>query len=342
MNKVAISLFLILLAPALITSVHAQDYAPASSGSGTAQPSLGELQIHPEVYRGQEIMLGGQVISVRQDGDTTQLEIMQLPLGEKGASQSGPEKNVPEANPALTQGRFLAFQKSGLSPTAIESGALVTVVGIMVGSAVADPNQTSVLYPVLELKVLTVWRQAAAVQAPPPAVSQPNYPMQPPYPPQEPPLWDQPPIGNNFYYTPYWDPALTVWYWRPFWVYPWWARTVVVVPPRIAIVRPHAVPFGRAPRFGPRSHDRLPSYIVPPIGHSSVFPAPAPRSAPYIVPPVGHSRIFPAPGPRIGQPSLRSAPYIVPPIGQPHAGAQRQSRSGRSHGYQQSKGSPRR
>jgi outer membrane lipoprotein len=307
MTKTALSFFLIFLAPAVVTSVHAQEYGPPSSASGVSQPTVGELQIHPEVYRGQEIILGGQVISIRQDRETTQLEIMQLPLA---------EKNAPEANPALTQGRFLAFQKSGLSPAAIAPGALVTVVGTMVGSAVADPNETSVLYPVLEVKTLTVWSQPAAAEAAP-TLGQPGYPIQPPYPTQPPPLPDPSPMGSNFYYTPYWDSGLAVWYWRPFWVYPWWAHAVFVPPSRVAIIRPHAVPFGRPPHLGARPHGRLPNYIVPPIGHS---------------------RVLPAPGPRIGRPPSRSAPYIVPPIGQPHSGGQRQSRAGRSPGHQQGRG----
>jgi outer membrane lipoprotein len=330
MKKLAISLFLVLLAPA-------EEYASATATA--TQPSFAELQTHPEAYQGQEVILGGQVITARQDGDTLQLEIMQLPLA---------DKNAPEANQALTQGRFLAFQNSGLSATAVSPGALVTVVGQVVGSAVTDPSQTNVLYPVLEVKTLTVWNQLAADQTPPPAVGQPPYPMQPPYP-LPPPLMEAPPVMDNYYYTQYWDQGLAVWYWRPFWVYPWWTRPVVVVPPRVAIIRPHAVPFGRAPRIGPSSRGRLPGYIVPPIGHSRVLPTPgpriferAPRSAPYIVPPVGHSHVFPAPVPR-------SAPYIVPPIGHPRIGQpapngmQRESRGGRSRGsFGHDRGSPRR
>jgi len=175
-------------------------------------------------------------------------------------------------------------------------------VGEIVGSAVADLAQTSSAYPVLEVKVLTIWRSAEPVPAqvvppavapvPPPAVA----PMPPPAiapltpPPETPGVMDP-------YYTPYWDPAVGAWAWQPFWVFPWWARPAIIVSPSIVIVRRHRVPFGLPPRrigpsqFVPRHGvgiTRAP-FILPPIRSSHVVPHPAPR----MVPPQ-FSRPFPA------------------------------------------------
>ena len=112
MKKSAIVAFLMLFASAAATPAYSEEVNPAEQTvpSNLPPPSFAELQVHPEAYQGQEIVLGGKVMTARQYHDTTQIEVMQLPLG---------PGQQPEPNQALTQGRFLAFQKSGLPPRRI-------------------------------------------------------------------------------------------------------------------------------------------------------------------------------------------------------------------------------
>jgi outer membrane lipoprotein len=227
--------------------------APATQPPPTppTSPSFTEVAANPGAYQGQEILLGGKVIATRQYYDTTQIEVMQLPLG---------PNQQPNPNQEFTQGRFLAFQKSGLNPMTIPPGTFVTVLGEVAGAAVPDPSQNAAAYPVLEVKTLNVWPAVGisqAAQAPP--TTQPGAPEPPVdapygYPPlvtPVPPLPPQPLGVSPYYYTPYWDPYLSDWFWRPFWVYPWWAAGVVVVPPPFVIVRHSPIPFGHPRRFAP-------------------------------------------------------------------------------------------
>jgi outer membrane lipoprotein len=266
------------------------DIAQEETSRIHSSASFAEIAVNPEAYQGQEIVVGGKVITARQYYDTTQIEVMQLPLG------PGQE---PDLNEALTQGRFLAFQKAGLNPVGIPPGTRITVVGEVAGSAVPDPDQTAAAYPVLEVKSLTVWPASevsplrpAPAQLPPAAIA----PVMP-YP--EPPV-----VIDRYYYTTYWDPVLSVWAWRPFWVYPWWARPAIVVPPG-AFIRPHrrhSIPFGPPPRrVGPQ-----PPHFVP--RHAPVIPGPR-----HIVPRVP-SRIEPN---RIVPPQFNRRPpdgsHAIPP-----------------------------
>ena len=244
-------------------------------------PGFTELQTNPEAYQGQEIVLGGEVITVRQYDDTTQMEIMQLPLG------PGQE---PQPNQALTQGRFLAFQKGGLNPATVLPHTRVTIFGQIVGSAVADPEHATIAYPVIAVKSLTIWQVAQPIPAQLPQPAPPPVDILPP------PI-ESAAVFEQYYWTPYWEPAVSVWSWRPFWVYPWWASPVVVVPPpRLGIVRPHPKPFGPPPRkivplpprFVPRHGPVLtpPSHSIAPLAPLHIKPGPRYRAPHQFSPPV--------------------------------------------------------
>jgi outer membrane lipoprotein len=302
MKRSLIGFVLILLLGAFEIPANAEDIESAPAPPETqSSVSFAELQANPEAYQGQEIVLGGKVITARQYFDTTQIEVMQLPLG---------PGQQPEPNQALTQGRFLAFQKTGLNPMTIPPGTFVTVAGQIVGSAVPDPAQTTAAYPVLEVKNLTVWPAAAPAPAqmipPAPADASPTPPV------------SETTIIDHYYYAPYWDPVVSVWFWRPFWVYPWWwTSPVIVVPPRLAIVRPFPIPFGPPPRrFGP-----LPPQFIPRHGPVGVAPAPPIGFPPRPIAPIA-PHVAPHVQPRVVPPQfsrgLPSPPEHVAPVAPSH------------------------
>ena len=141
-----------------------------------------QIKSSPDSFRGQTVVLGGEVLAAKRLKDATRIEVLQLPL-------SG---STPVTDLTQSQGRFLALQREFLDPATIPRGTLITVTGEVTGSQTMPLDETDYTYPVIEVRELKVWPQMAEA---------PLYPYRP-YP----------------YYYPYWGP---MWgpYWRP---YPYW------------------------------------------------------------------------------------------------------------------------
>jgi outer membrane lipoprotein len=146
---------------------------------------FGQIKNQPDSFRGQTVVLGGEVLAAKRLKDATRVEVLQLPLGSSQA---------PVADLTQSQGRFLAMQREFLDPATIPQGTRITVTGEVTGSQTMPLDETDYTYPVIEVKDLKVWPQMA--EAP--------YPVRPyPYP----------------YYYPYWGPMWGPYWWRP---YPYW------------------------------------------------------------------------------------------------------------------------
>ena len=74
----------ILLCAASLLPVHAQEADVTQEEAAQIQSSatFAEIAANPVAYQGQVTVLGGKVITSRQYYDTTQIEVMQLPLGQ--------------------------------------------------------------------------------------------------------------------------------------------------------------------------------------------------------------------------------------------------------------------
>ncbi|HJR77634.1 MAG TPA: Slp family lipoprotein [Nitrospiraceae bacterium] len=159
--------------------------ATTSEGPLESNPTISFAQIKnsPDSFKGQTVVLGGEVLAAKRLKDGTRIEVLQLPLS---------SSQVPVADLTQSQGRFLAIQKEFLDPATIPHGTRVTVTGELAGSQTMPLDETEYTYPVVEVRDLKVWPQMAEA---------PIYPVRP-YP----------------YYYPYWGP---MWgpYWRP---YPYW------------------------------------------------------------------------------------------------------------------------
>lgn len=155
-----------------------------SGSTSDSEPAVPFAQIKnaPDSFRGQTLVLGGEVLTAKRLKEATRIEVLQLPLD---GSQ------VPAVDLTQSQGRFLAMQREFLDPATIPHGTRITVTGEITGSQTMPLDETDYTYPVIEVRDLKVWPQMA--EAP--------YPVRP-YP----------------YYYPYWGP---MWgpYWRP---YPYW------------------------------------------------------------------------------------------------------------------------
>jgi outer membrane lipoprotein len=257
--------------------------------SPESSPTFSEIRADPNAYQGREVTLGGEVITVRRYEDTTQIEVLELPLS---------DRQEPRRTQGNSEGRFLAFQPKGLDPKALPLRSRVTVIGQVVGSAVTELEQGSYTYPVIEIKSLIVWPNVT--DGPPRPSPYPGSTSAELAPQTQPPatentsLTPAPYAGSfgygfsmvieRYYYSPYWDPLTSAWSWRPFWVYPWWIfhpRPVIVVPKPIVVVPivPRAHPPKELPwRF--REHQARPVTVTPPTPTPPAPIIPAPATSP--------------------------------------------------------------
>ncbi len=167
--------FVLLLVPGLLTGCATQEegFEPGHA----EQVPFAQVKASPDAYRGQTLMLGGKVLSAKRLKEGTRIEILQLPLD--GALR-------PEFDLTRSRGRFVAMQREFLDPATLPPGTSLTVTGEVTGSVTMPLDETDYTYPVLEIKQMKVWTEAA------------EGPRLRPY------------AGPDGYWGPYWSP-----YWRP-------------------------------------------------------------------------------------------------------------------------------
>jgi outer membrane lipoprotein len=110
--------------------------------------SFQDVLASPESYKGRVLVLGGEVLKAKRLQDSTQIELLQLPLGD------GEE---PSLDRQQSQGRFLALQQAFLDPATVVEGTRVTIVGEISGAKTDRLDDVEYRYPTLILKHLHVW-----------------------------------------------------------------------------------------------------------------------------------------------------------------------------------------
>lgn len=170
------ALFLGTFLAACATSEH----QPSSSPTVPSGPAFSEIKTTPDSFRGQTLVLGGQVLHARRLQDGTRIEILQLPLT---------ESQQPTPDLTKSQGRFMAVQREFLDPATIPHGTFVTVTGELTGSMTLPLDETEYTYPVLDIKDLRTWV---------PDYSFPRIRLTPYYSPSWHPYWG--PYGRGYPY----------------------------------------------------------------------------------------------------------------------------------------------
>jgi outer membrane lipoprotein len=110
--------------------------------------SFRDLLASPESYHGRVLVLGGEVLKAKRLRDSTQIELLQLPL------EDGEE---PSLDRQQSQGRFLASQQEFLDPATVVEGTRVTIVGEVSGAKTDRLDDVEYRYPTLIVKHLHVW-----------------------------------------------------------------------------------------------------------------------------------------------------------------------------------------
>lgn len=107
---------------------------------------------HPDQFRGKIVVWGGEVLSAKRLSDSTQLEMLQLPLD---------DSQRPSIVKTDSQGRFFAFAKNFLDPATFPVHTRVTLVGEVTGAQTANLDEMTYRYPTLDIKHLHVWQESA-------------------------------------------------------------------------------------------------------------------------------------------------------------------------------------
>lgn len=182
--------------------------------------SFADLQANPGSYNGKTVIFGGEVIRAKRVKDTTEVELLQLPLDADG---------IPTQDRSQSQGRFLTQQDTFLDPATLDAGTALTVVGTVEGNTVRplSEGEDNYTYPMLRIIQLLNWKTLPETNV------GGGWPYQ---------------YNPYAYYGPsYWGPG---YYAYPFWS-PWgyWGRGYWYPPPVVSPPAPSIPPGARPPQF---------------------------------------------------------------------------------------------
>ncbi len=119
-----------------------------SAQSGPPDPPFAQIKTAPDSFKGQTLVLGGQVLTARRLKEGTRIEVLQLPLN---------DSQQPALDLMKSQGRFVAIQREFLDPATLPHGTFVTITGEVTGSITLPLDETDYTYPVIEVKSLHTW-----------------------------------------------------------------------------------------------------------------------------------------------------------------------------------------
>lgn len=180
-GKLLQGLGILCMAAILAACATSADQREAEDGASQT-PQFSQIKAAPESFKGQTVVLGGQVLSARRMKDGTRLEVLQLPLN---------DAQQPSLDLTKSQGRFIAIRREFLDPATVPQGTFVTITGQMTGSVTQPLDETDYTYPVLEITTFRTWIPSQDL----------NLPRYRPYP----------------YYSPFWHP-----YWGPYGRFPYY------------------------------------------------------------------------------------------------------------------------
>ncbi len=104
--------------------------------------TFSKLRENPDAFRGKFVLLGGTVAAVARNAEGTSLEVIEYRLD----SRELPDVVVP------SRGRFLATTPESLDPAHFKPGALVSLMGEVVGAKVQPLEGVAYTYPVIAIR----------------------------------------------------------------------------------------------------------------------------------------------------------------------------------------------
>ncbi len=110
-----------------------------------------ELLSDPDQYRGETLVLGGEVIHTRPNEKQSEIMVLHRPLDLETRPLSG----------KASAGRFLIRSDQFFDPEIYKKGAHLTLVGRVAGAEVRPIGQFAYTYPLLEPIEIKVWPRRA-------------------------------------------------------------------------------------------------------------------------------------------------------------------------------------
>src|SRR5713101_8675449 len=115
------------------------------------------IKAEPEKFKGRVVVLGGKVLSAKRLKDSTQIEVLQLPLDKADA----PIMTLPQS-----KGRFLAYQEGFLDPATLPAGTAVSMIAEITGAKTLPLDEAEYTYPTLKIRTLKIWPEQRYMPGP--------------------------------------------------------------------------------------------------------------------------------------------------------------------------------
>jgi len=108
-----------------------------------------DIKKDPSAHKGSLALLGGRVIGVSNESNSTLIEVLQFPLSSRMKPRFSKD----------SEGRFLIRIKGFIDPL-VYKGRLITVVGAIVEPITRPLDKTEYRYPVIESRESYLWNFA--------------------------------------------------------------------------------------------------------------------------------------------------------------------------------------
>jgi outer membrane lipoprotein len=143
-KRIAGSLVIVLLA---LSVSCATGISKQTRSQVTYTGSFSTIQKDPGGHVGSVVMLGGKILETKASSTSSEIALLQLPLGKNDRPKDG----------SRSEGRFLLRAAQFLDPAIYRKGTLLTVVGRVSGSEVRPIEGSDYAYPVVESIEIKHW-----------------------------------------------------------------------------------------------------------------------------------------------------------------------------------------
>ena len=143
---------LVLAAALLVAGCAASPFPEALTRSVNRSLSLAQIRGDPPAHRGEQVILGGEILATTPRPGETEMEVLSRRLD----SGDAPERS--DASP----GRFLARMPGFLDPAVYARGRRVTVLGTVAGVEERPVGELRYVYPVIAAERVKLWPKEGA------------------------------------------------------------------------------------------------------------------------------------------------------------------------------------
>ncbi len=143
---------LVLAAALLVAGCAASPFPEALTRSVNRSLSLAQIRADPPAHRGEQVILGGEILATTPRPGETEMEVLSRRL------DSG---DVPERSDS-SPGRFLARMPGFLDPAVYARGRRVTVLGTVAGVEERPVGELPYAYPVIAAERVKLWPKEGA------------------------------------------------------------------------------------------------------------------------------------------------------------------------------------